>query len=80
MNTKLYLWLRANTLTLNINKTYYMIFHRARIKSKDFALGISINKCALKEVENCKYLGIILIPEYYGLNIFHMLRLQSQKT
>ena len=55
---KLYIWLRANKLTLNIDKTY-MIFHRARIKNKDFGLGISINNCALK-VENCKYLGIIL--------------------
>ena len=61
MNYKtLYIWLRANQFTLNINKTYYMIFHRARIKNKDFALQISINNCALKEVENCKYLGIIL--------------------
>ena len=30
---KLYIWLRANKLTLNIDKTYYMIFHRARIKN-----------------------------------------------
>ena len=37
-----------------------MIFHRARIKNTDFALGISINNCALKQVEKCKYLGIIL--------------------
>ena len=51
---KLYIWLRANKLTLNIDKTYYMVFHRARIKYKDFALWISINHCALK------YLGIIL--------------------
>ena len=57
---KLYIWLRANKLTLNIDKTYYMVFHRAIIKYKDFALGISINRCALKEVKNCKYLGIIL--------------------
>ena len=57
---KLYIWLRANKLTLNIDQTYYMIFHRARIKNKDFSLGISINNCVLKEVENCKYLGIIL--------------------
>ena len=28
---KLYIWLRANKLTLNIDKTYYMIFHTARI-------------------------------------------------
>ena len=40
---KLYIWLRANKLTLNIDKTYYMIFNRARIKNKDFALWISLN-------------------------------------
>ena len=34
------IWLRANKLTLNIDKTYYIMFHRARIKNKDFALGI----------------------------------------
>ena len=25
-------WLKANKLSLNVNKTYYLIFHRARIK------------------------------------------------
>ena len=35
------IWLRANKLTLNMDKTYYMIFPRARIKNKDFALGNS---------------------------------------
>ena len=25
-------WLKSNKLTLNVNKTHYMIFHRARIK------------------------------------------------
>ena len=57
---KLYIWLRANKLTLNIAKTSFMILHRARITNKEFALGIFINNCALKEVENCKYLGFIL--------------------
>ena len=75
---KLYIWLRANELTLNIDKTNYMIFHRARIKNKDFALGISINNCALKEVENGKYIGIIL--EYHVLNTLHMLRIKSQEA
>ena len=45
---------------MNIDNTYYMSFHRARIKNKDFTLRISINNRALKEVENCKYPGIIL--------------------
>ena len=25
-------WLKANKLALNVNKTYYLVFHRARIK------------------------------------------------
>ena len=29
---KLSMWLKANKLSLNVQKTYYMIFHRARIK------------------------------------------------
>ena len=28
-------WLKANKLSLNTDKTYYMIFHRARIKQPD---------------------------------------------
>ena len=28
MNT----WLEANKLSLNVNKTYHLVFHRARIK------------------------------------------------
>ena len=31
---KLDVWLQANQLTLNTDKTHYMVFHRARIKSK----------------------------------------------
>ena len=29
---KLSIWLRANKLSLNVQKTYYMVFHRAKIK------------------------------------------------
>ena len=28
----LYIWLQSNKLTLNFQKTYYTIFHRARLK------------------------------------------------
>ena len=51
------MWLRANKLTLNMDKTYYMIFPRARIKNKDFALGNSIKNVHSKI---CKYICIIL--------------------
>ena len=78
---KLYnLWLRANKLTLNIEKTYYMIFHKARIKYKDCALGISLNNCALKEVENCKYLGIILDHKISWIEHITYVKNKSQKA
>ena len=30
---KISIWLEANKLTININKTHYMMFHRTRIKT-----------------------------------------------
>ena len=42
----LYTWLQANKLALNRQKTYYIIFHRARIKltchTSDLNIGDSI--------------------------------------
>ena len=49
--------LRANKLTININKTHYMVFHRARLKpTKDFM--IRQNKIAF--TKSTKFLGIII--------------------
>ena len=39
--SKLYNWLLANKLTLNISKTHFMVFHRA--KHKNYKLNIEIN-------------------------------------
>ena len=36
--TKLYNWLLANKLTLNISKTHFMVFHRA--KHKNYKINI----------------------------------------
>ena len=35
---KLSIWLKANKLSLNVKKTYYLVFHRARIKLKQMLL------------------------------------------
>ena len=40
-------WLTANKLSLNTDKTYYMIFHRARIKLPDTDYPIIINNSPL---------------------------------
>ena len=43
---KLYDWLLANKLTLNIAKTHFMIFHRARQKHM---INIKINKVQIEK-------------------------------
>ena len=47
------LWLQANKLTFNTQKSAFMIFHRARLKS--FNSPILINGTQLQEVSSTKY-------------------------
>ena len=37
-------WLNANRLTLNVDKTFYMLFHRKRIKTDNLKLTIGTLK------------------------------------
>ena len=52
------LWLKANKLTLNTQKSVFMVFQRARLKS--FNPPILINGTQLQEVSSTKYLGLII--------------------
>ena len=55
--TKLHDWLLANKLTLNIAKTHFMIFHRAR--HKNHSINIKINKVHIEQTKHTKFLGVI---------------------
>ena len=55
---KLYEWLCINRLSLNISKTNFVVFH-AKTKPKS-PVTILINNKAIDEVEEVKYLGIII--------------------
>ena len=55
--TKLYNWLLANKLTLNISKTHFMVFHRA--KHKNDKINIETNKVVIEQVKHTQFLGII---------------------
>ena len=55
--SKLYNWLLAYKLTMNISKTQFMVFHRA--KHKNYKLNIEINKVVIEQVKHIKLLGII---------------------
>ena len=61
MNAELELlsrWFKANTLSLNAQKTYYLVFHLARIKYH--GLSIIIDGSILNRSSNIKYLGVII--------------------
>ena len=55
---KLYAWLQSNKLTLNLLKTLYMVFPRAKHKNMDVKL--CINKVPIQQVDNSKFLGVII--------------------
>ena len=52
----LFTWLQANKLSLNGQKTYYIIFHRAIIKVTVIVMGDSI----ITATNEIKYLGVII--------------------
>ena len=56
---KVSIWLKANKLSLNVKKTYYMMFHRSRIKTDAHAV-IAMDKVCLKKTDSFKYLGVII--------------------
>ena len=56
---KLYLWLNVNRLSLNIDKTNFLIFHPYNKPIRQH-VTIKINKKAINEKEYIKYLGVLL--------------------
>ena len=52
-------WLKANKLSLNVNKTYYFVFHRARIKV-DNNTSIRMNDGIINSASHLNYLGVII--------------------
>ena len=56
---KLYLWLNINRLSLNIDKTNYLIFHPYNKPMKKH-MTIKINKKAINEKVYIKYLGVLI--------------------
>ena len=56
---KLSNWLSANKLSLNVKKSYYMVFHRAKLKIDKLA-AIKMNGVFLQRINSLKYLGVII--------------------
>ena len=56
----LYIWLQANKLSLNVQKTYYIIFHRARIKLTSHTSDLYMGGSIITATDKRKYLGVII--------------------
>ena len=56
---KLSIWLCASKLSRNVQKTYFMVFHRAKIKIVTL-INVTMNNCCLKKTDSLKYLGVII--------------------
>ena len=75
MNTeleKIVNWLTVNQLSLNINKTSYIIFSIKKSTLVDASL--SINGKAIKQIEYVKFLGIILDKNMSWSQHIHYIR------
>ena len=56
---KLHLWLNVNRLSLNVSKTNFIIFHSYNKPLKQH-ITLKMNKKAIMEKDNIKYLGVII--------------------
>ena len=64
----LYTWLQANKRSLNRQKTYYIIFHRARIKLTSHTSDLYMGDYILTATDKLKYIGIIREKNWRELN------------
>ena len=71
---KINTWLKANKLTLNLDKSHYMVFHRGKRKI-DFDTP-SLNHISLKRVKFTKFLGVIIDDQLKWSN--HILYIKNK--
>jgi len=57
------MWLIANKLHLNMDKTCYSIFSPSKSPPKPFVISLKINDIVIKHVSACKYLGVLIDDE-----------------
>jgi hypothetical protein len=57
--TKLHLWFLANRLSLNVDKTCYMVFLPHKESTEEY-INLQISGTMIKKVRSCRYLGLII--------------------
>ena len=53
-------WMADNSLTLNVDKTEYVVFHRRQLSCPRVLSKLFINRVPLNKVDSIKFLGVIL--------------------
>lgn len=51
-------WFKCNKLSLNISKTFYIVFRSSSLKSMDYDINLNIDGRAIQRVDAIKFLGI----------------------
>ena len=58
--SNIYLWLTANRLSLNFDKTKYMIFYTSGCKMDDISLDIRIENNSIERIREFNFLGLTI--------------------
>ena len=58
--SNIYLWLTANRLSLNFDKTKYMIFHTSGCKMDDISLDKRVENDSIQRIREFNFLGLTI--------------------
>ena len=72
------IWLQANDLVINQEKTHYMVFHRARIKTNSNEISIRDN--IIPRVSSTKFLGLIIDDQLKWLEHIQYIKNKVSKS
>ena len=72
------IWLQANGLVINLKKTQYMVFHRARIKTKSSEISIRDNQ--ISRVLSAKFVGVIIDDQLKRLEHIQYIKNKVSKS
>ena len=75
---KVNIWLHANGLVINLEKTLFIVFHKARIKTKSSEISIRDNK--ISRVFSTKFLRIIIDDQLKWLEHIQYIKNKVSKS
>ena len=75
---KVDIWLQADGLVINLKKTHYIVFHRARIKTKSSEISIRDNQ--ISRGFSTKYLGLIIDDQLKWLEHIQYIKNKVSKS